>query len=70
VGAPVLRPEPEKLKAWSARRALHLTSESAASTQTCDNGCADRSRERLAHYVPPLVGRPDGVGRKEGAQFD
>jgi hypothetical protein len=44
-----------KSNARSPRRARYLASESGASTQPRDNGCADRSRERLAHYVPPLV---------------
>jgi hypothetical protein len=38
-----------------ARRALYLTSESAASTQTRDKGCTNRSRKLVAHSVPPLV---------------
>jgi hypothetical protein len=39
--------------ARSARRALYLTSESGTSTQTpCKDGCADRNRELLPHFLP------------------
>src|SRR5712691_2598621 len=35
--------------AWSAWRALYLTSESGTSTQTPNDDCADRSRKLLPH---------------------
>ena len=50
---PSALPRTGKRNARSARRALHLTSESGASTQTRNNNNADRARELLAHRVPP-----------------
>jgi hypothetical protein len=41
-----------KSNAWSARRALYLTSESGTSTQSCDDGCADCNCELVAHFSP------------------
>jgi hypothetical protein len=54
-----------KSNARSSRRARYLASKSGASTQTRDNGCADRSRERLAHYVPPCLDAPVASAAKE-----
>jgi hypothetical protein len=47
-----------KSNARSPWRARHLACESGASTQARDNRCTDRSRERLAHYLPPHVWTP------------
>jgi hypothetical protein len=41
-----------KSNARSARRALYLTSESGTGAQTCDDGCADRNHEFVAHVSP------------------
>jgi hypothetical protein len=54
-----------KSNARSSRRARYLASKSGASTQTRDNGCADRSRERLPHYVPPCLDAPVASAAKE-----
>jgi hypothetical protein len=54
---------------YAARRAAYLTSKSATSTQTRDNGCTDRSSRLLAHSVSPLLikpsRKPQGLCRNE-----